>query len=125
MDQAPKKLQKNNTHHAFINAGGDLKTLGSRPDKHAWEIGLQHPRKPKLILASFSLSGKAIATSGDYQKYFNHQGTRYHHILNPKTGYPLTGMTSATVVTDTMMDADALSTVLFVIRAKKDLVFID
>ena len=89
MDQAAKKLQKNNTHNAFINAGGDLKTLESRPGKQAWEIGLQHPRKPESILASFSLSGKAVATSGDYQKYFNHQGTRYHHILKPKKGYPL------------------------------------
>ena len=125
MDQGAKTLQKNNTHHAFINAGGDLKTFRSRPDKQAWKIGLQHPRKPESILASFSLSGKAVATSDDYQKYFNHEGTRYHHILNPKTGYPVTGMTSATVVTDTVMDADALSTVLFVIGPKKGLAFID
>lgn len=125
VDQAARALQKNNIHHAFINAGGDLKTLGNRPDKTAWKIGLQHPRKPESILASFSLSGKAVATSGDYQKYFNHEGTRYHHILNPKTGYPVTGMTSATVVTDTVMDADALSTALFVMGAKKGLAFID
>jgi thiamine biosynthesis lipoprotein len=125
VDQAAKTLQKNNIHHAFINAGVDLKTLGSRPDKQALKIGLQHPRKPESILASFSLSGKAVATSGDYQKYFNHEGTRYHHILNPKTGYPVTGMTSATVVTDTVMDADALSTVLFVMGPKKGLAFID
>ena len=125
VDQAAKTLQKNNIHHAFINAGGDLKTLGSRPDKKDWKIGLQHPRKPESILASFSLSGKAVATSGDYQKYFNQEGTRYHHILNPKTGYPATGMTSATVVTDTVMDADALSTALFVMGAKKGLAFID
>jgi thiamine biosynthesis lipoprotein len=71
-----------------------------------------------LILASFSLSGKAVATSGDYQKYSNHEVTRYHHILNPKTDYPLTGMTSATVVTDTMMDANTLCTALFVMEKK-------
>jgi FAD:protein FMN transferase len=124
-DQAAKKLQKNDTHHAFINAGGDLKTLGSRLDKQTWKTGLQHPRKLESLLASFSLSGKAVATSGDYQKYFNHKGARYHHIFNPKTGYPLTGMTSATVVTDTMMNSDALSTVLFLMGAKKDLAFID
>ena len=75
-------------------------------------------------MASFSLSGKAVTTSGDYQKYFNHEGTHYQHILNPKTDYPLTGMMSATVVTDTMMDTDALSTALFV-NEKKDLAFID
>ena len=125
VDQAANTLQKNNIQHAFINAGGDLKTLGNRPDKTAWKIGLQHPRKPESILASFSLSGKSVATSGDYQRYFEFEGTRYHHILNPKTGYPVTGMTSATVVTDSVMDADALSTALFVMGAKKGLAFID
>lgn len=125
VDQAAKTLQKNNIHHAFINAGGDLKTLGNRPDKTAWKIGLQHPRKPESILASFSLSGKSVATSGDYQRYFELEGTRYHHILNPKTGYPVTGMMSATVVTGSVMDADALSTALFVMGAKKGLAFID
>jgi FAD:protein FMN transferase len=89
VNQGVKTLQKNNTHHAFINAEGDLKSFGSRPDKQAWEIGLQHPRKLESILTSFSLSGKAVAASGDYQKYFNHEGTRYHHILNLKTGYPV------------------------------------
>jgi FAD:protein FMN transferase len=101
VDQGAKILKKNNIHHTFINTGGDFKTFGSRPDKQAWEIGLQHPRKPESVLVSFSLSGKAVTTSGDYQKYFNHQGTHYHHILNSKTDYPLTGMMSATVVTDT------------------------
>jgi len=125
VDRAIKVLQEKNIHHAFINAGGDLKTLGGRPDKTAWKIGLQHPRKPESILASFSLSGKAVATSGDYQRYFEHEGTRYHHILNPKTGYPVIGTMSATVVTDTVMDADALSTALFVMGAEKGLAFIN
>lgn len=125
VDRAIKILQESNIHHAFINAGGDLKTLGSRPDKTAWKIGLQHPRKPESILASFSLSGKAVATSGDYQKYFDHAGTRYHHILNPKTGYPVINAMSATVITDSVMDADALSTALFVMGAEKGLPFID
>ncbi len=125
VDRAINILQEKNIHHAFINAGGDLKTLGGRPDKSAWKIGLQHPRKPESILASFFLSGKAVATSGDYQKYFDHEGTRYHHILNPKTGYPVTGVISATVVSDTMIDADALSTALFVMGVKKGLTFID
>jgi thiamine biosynthesis lipoprotein len=125
VDRAINILQEKNIHHAFINAGGDLKTLGNRPDKTAWKIGLQHPRKPESVLASFSLSGKAVATSGDYQKYFDHEGIRYHHIMNPKTGYPVTGIMSATVVTDTVMDADALSTAVFVMGVEKGLAFID
>jgi FAD:protein FMN transferase len=75
--------------------------------------------KPKSILASLSLSGKADATSGYYQKYINHKGTGYHNILTPKAGYPLTRMTSATVVTDNVVDVDAISTALFVMGTKK------
>ena len=125
VDQAINILQDSNIRHALINAGGDLKTLGKRPDQTAWKIGLQHPRRPESILASFSLTEKAVATSGDYQKYFDHEGARYHHILNPKTGYPVTGVMSATVVAKTVMDADSLSTALFVMGAKKGLAFID
>ena len=125
VDRAMTVLQQINIHHALINAGGDLKSIGKRPDQTAWKIGLQHPRKPESILASFSLSGKAVATSGDYQKYFNHDGTRYHHILNPKTGYPATVSMSATVITENVMDADALSTALFVMGPKKGLALID
>jgi thiamine biosynthesis lipoprotein len=125
VDRAIKILKNSNIQHALINAGGDLKAIGSRPDKTEWKIGLQHPRIPESILASFSLSEKSVATSGDYQKYFDHEGTRYHHILNPKTGYPATNAMSATVVTNTVMDADALSTALFVMGATKGLAFIN
>lgn len=125
VDRAIKILQDSNIHHALINAGGDLKTLGRRADQTTWKIGLQHPRKPESILASFSLSEKAVATSGDYQKYFDQNGTRYHHIMNPKTGFPVLGVMSATVVTETVMDADALSTALFVMGTKKGLALID
>lgn len=125
VDQAIKTLKESNIHHALINAGGDLKSIGSRPDQTTWKIGLQHPRQPESILASFSLSGKAVATSGDYQKYFVHDGIRYHHILNPKTGYPVTDTMSATVIADTVMDADALSTALFVMGPEKGLAFIN
>ncbi len=125
VDRAITILKQSNIHHALINAGGDLKSMGKRPDQTAWKIGLQHPRKPESILASFSLYEKAIATSGDYQKYFDQDGTRYHHILNPKTGYPIAGVMSATVITNTVMDADALSTALFVMGANKGLAFIN
>jgi thiamine biosynthesis lipoprotein len=125
VDRAIQILKDSKIHHGFINAGGDLKAFGRRPDQTAWKIGLQHPRKPESILASFSLSAKAVATSGDYQKYFDQDGIRYHHILSPKTGYPVTGVMSATVVTETVMDADALSTALFVMGVKKGLAFID
>jgi FAD:protein FMN transferase len=125
VDRAIEILKDATIHSALINAGGDLKALGKRHDQTAWNIGLQNPRKPESILATFAIAEMAVATSGDYQKYFNHEGKRYHHILNPKTGYPVIGVMSATVITKTVMDADALSTALFVLGAVKGLALIN
>ena len=78
------------------------------------------------MLASFSISGKAVATSGDYQKYFKKNGKRYHRILDPKTGYPAKiGSMSATVIVKNVMDADALSTEIFVLGSEKDIALLD
>jgi FAD:protein FMN transferase len=89
------------------------------PRDAPWTKPQRHCRKPELILISFSLSGKAVASSGDYQKYFNHESTHYHHKFNPKIGYPVTGLTYSKVVTDNVMDVDALSTALFFMGTKK------
>ncbi len=116
VDRAVKILQEEGIADAFINAGGDLKSIGMKSPNQPWKIGLQHPRYPEKMIGAFSLSKRAIATSGDYQKYFIQEGERYHHILNPKTGRPAkeSGVVSATVLADSVMDADALATALFV-----------
>jgi len=116
VDRAIKILQDEGISDAFINAGGDLKSIGMRSPKVPWRIGLQHPRYPDKMIGAFSLSRRAIATSGDYQKYFIQEGQRYHHILNPKTGRPAdeNGVISATVLANSVMDADALATALFI-----------
>ena len=90
-----------------------------------WRIGLQHPRKPDEMIASLALTDKAVATSGDYQRYFIHNETRYHHILNPEDGWPSGNAISATVIADTVTDADALSTALFILGAEKGLALIN
>ncbi|GJL78009.1 MAG: FAD:protein FMN transferase [Nitrospinaceae bacterium] len=125
VDRAIAVLKNLKIQHALINAGGDLKTLGNRDDGKPWRIGLQHPRQPEKMIASFALSGKAVATSGDYQKYFMLEGTRYHHILDPKSGMPARGMISATIVTDSVMDADALATAVFVLGPEKGMILVD
>lgn len=125
VDRAMDVLINLNIRHAMINAGGDLKALGNRGDGKPWNIGLQHPRNPEKMIASFALSNKAVATSGDYQKYFMLGDTRYHHILNPASGMPAKGLISATVVTETVMDADALATAVFVLGAKKGIALVD
>jgi thiamine biosynthesis lipoprotein len=126
VDKAIDILKKNKIQSALINAGGDLKSIGKRSDQLNWRIGLQHPRNSESLLASFSISGNAVATSGDYQKYFEQNGKRYHHILDPKTGYPATtGSMSATVIAKNVMDADALSTAIFVLGSEKGIALLD
>ena len=95
--------------------------FGAKVRAKPWRIGLQHPRKPEKMIASLALTNKAVATSGDYQKYFILDETRYHHILNPEDGWPSSEAISATVIADTVTDADALSTALFILGAEKGL----
>ncbi len=100
---------------AFCNIGGNVSTLGSRPDGSPWLVGIRHPRQEGL-LGAVAVTGKAVVTSGDYERYFiDNEGRRYHHILNPATGYPAqSGLISVTVIAENGMAADALSTAVFV-----------
>jgi FAD:protein FMN transferase len=99
--------------NAIVNAGGDLRAIGRRGER-AWRIGIRDPRGPG-ILASVEVDGdESVFTSGDYERYFEHEGMRYHHILDPRTGYPATGVSSVTVIHENAGDADAAATALFV-----------
>jgi thiamine biosynthesis lipoprotein len=118
VDQAIKRLQSCGITHAVINAGGDLYCLGDRVGS-SWRIGIQHPRKPSDVIAVVALRDQAAATSGDYQRYFIHQGERYHHILDPVTGSPAKSSQSATVIADTVELADALATASFVLGSER------
>ena len=105
---------------AFSNIGGNVSTLGNKPDGSPWRVGIRHPRQEGL-LGAVAVTGKAVVTSGDYERYFiDRQGRRRHHILNPVTGYPAeSGLVSVTVVSDSAMAADALSTAIFVAGLEK------
>lgn len=105
---------------AFTNIGGNVSALGARPDGSAWRVGIQHPRQPDALIGLVSVKDKAVVTSGDYQRFFaDSEGNRYHHILDPATGYPSkSGLAGVTVVADCSgngsMIADALSTAVFI-----------
>lgn len=101
----------------LINAGGDIATVGNRPDGRPWRIGLQHPRKERgRWFAIIQSSGQAVATSGDYERYHEVQGVRYHHLIDARTGYPAkSGLISVTVVAERATDADAWATAVFVL----------
>jgi len=114
VDQAAAALREHGVTNALINAGGDLRALGKRGDR-PWRIGLRHPRDREQVLAIVPLRpGEAIVTSGDYERTFRQDGKRYHHLLDPATGYPARAARQATVLGPRATEADAWSTALFV-----------
>lgn len=113
VDRAVQILKKNGIRHAIINAGGDIYCMGTK-NGEPWKIGIKHPRKPKEILEVIELSNQAVATSGDYYKFFFHDGKRIHHLINPQTGKPSYLSQSATVIANSAEEADSLATALFV-----------
>jgi thiamine biosynthesis lipoprotein len=112
---------------AYSNFGGNVVTLGAKPDGSPWHIGIQHPRQENKIIGSVAVVNQTVVTSGDYQRYFtDSQGKRHHHILDPKTGYPSdSGLISVSIVADKSLAADALSTSLFVAGMQKGLEFLE
>lgn len=108
--------------YGIINAGGNIKTIGHKPDGSPWQIGLTDPRQPDQQMGILELqANEAVATSGDYQKYFDVNGKRYHHLLNPTTGYPGEGHHSVTVITENGFDSDYYSTLLFLLPTQEAL----
>ncbi len=122
-DRCMEILQKKGIVSAYINIGGGVSVLGNKPDGSPWRVGIRHPRNFGSLLGSVEVTGKAVVTSGDYERYFiDREGKRRHHILNPVTGYPAeTELTSVTVVADSAMEADALSTSIFAAGISKGL----
>lgn len=113
IDLEMQQLKRMGIKNAIINTGGDLKAIGSygaRP----WNIAIQHPRKETWLAQLQTRGEESVFTSGDYERYYHYQGKRYHHILDPRTGYPATGTQSVTVVHTDSGLADAAATALFV-----------
>jgi len=124
VDMASAILHKKGIANFMVNAGGDLKVNGSKEEGVPWTIGLQHPRLPSTLIARLSLRQAAVATSGDYEKFFLKEGKRYHHLLNPATGIPARECQSVTIMAPSAMDADALATAVFVLGPQKGLALI-
>lgn len=118
-------LSEKGVQTAMLSLGGNVQTLGSKPDGTAWVIGIADPEEPSEAIATLTFTGSmAIVTSGGYQRYFDSDGIRYHHILDPETGMPAeTGLASVTILTQDGTTADALSTALFVMGMEKAIDF--
>ena len=114
IDKVMDFLIVNNVREAYINAGGDIRFFSN--GKRKWRIGVRHPRDVFTHIAVLNIPDMAVATSGDYERYFILDGVRYHHILNPKTGFPASPTVSVTVLSPSAFLADALSTAALVMN---------
>ena len=110
-DRAAAVLHEAGISGGTVNLGGDVSVVGPHPDGHPWKIGIAHPRRPGEVVASIDLSHGALATSGDYERSFEVDGRRYCHILDPRTGWPVTRWQSVSVVGPACLAAGALTTI--------------
>lgn len=113
-------IDEYNINCGILNLGGNVLTIGVKSDNTLWNVGICDPFNTADIVGTIESSNETIVTSGNYEKYFVKDEIRYHHILNPKTGYPAEeGYISTTIVTENSIDADALSTATYVLGVNK------
>lgn len=121
VDKAMEAATKAGITNAIIKAGGDIRVQGRAAGTSGWEIGIQDPRKKGALIAKLVLTNISISTSGDYERFFIKDGHFYHHIMDPKTGWPAREVRSVTVIGPDTMTTDALSTAIFVLGPEKGL----
>lgn len=118
-------LKKENISAALINLGGDTYSMGTQPSGQPWNIGIQDPLNSEKLIGSLNMYDTSVITSGSYQRYFEQDGIRYHHIINPYTGKPSnSGLVSVTIISGDPILADVLSTACFVIGYKESIALI-
>lgn len=122
-DRAVAVLRERGVRSAVIDAGGNVYAVGTKPRyilrPTAFTVGIRHPRRPGVVLATARVTDESVVTSGDYQRFFESGGVRYHHILDPATGQPARWFQSVTVIGTSSTDCDALSTSIFVMGEEK------
>jgi thiamine biosynthesis lipoprotein len=114
VDRGIEILQARGYTHALVNAGGDSRVIGDRFGR-PWVVGIRHPDHPDQVITRIPLVDSAFSTSGDYERYFDEGGVRYHHIIDPHTGHSASKVRSATVIAPTATRTDGLSKTAFVL----------
>ncbi|MFC1546365.1 FAD:protein FMN transferase, partial [bacterium] len=123
VSEAVKVIKNAGIRSALIDAGGDIYALG-RPGEKYWKVGVRNPRGEGII-GVLELADTAVVTSGDYERAFEKDGKRYHHIIDPDTGYPAQGLSSVTIVSPDPTLADAYATAVFVLGKDKGMKFVE
>lgn len=124
-DQAVMAMQKAGALAGVVALSGDIKTFGRLPGGMLFPVGIQHPRQDGAVLAWIDLQDEAISTAGDYERFFEREGIRYHHILDPKTLQPARGCQSVTVIAKEGVWADGLDTGIFVMGPERGMELVE
>ena len=124
-DQAVETMQKAGAVAGVVALSGDIKTFGRLPDGKMFPVGIQHPREDGSVLAWVDLEDEAISTAGDYERFFERDGVRYHHILDPRTLQPARGCQSVTVIAREGVWADGLDTGIFVMGPERGMELVE
>lgn len=110
-DRAAEVLRAAGVAHGFVNLGGDIRVVGPRGDGRGWRLGIRHPRREDALIRTVELRAGALATSGDYERFFEVDGRRYCHLLDPRTGWPVVYWQSVSVIAPTCAAAGAACTI--------------
>ena len=120
------ELEKSGVSGYIINVGGNVRTIGSKPDGQAWMVGIENPQNTEEdYIAHCKLAGNSLVTSGSYQRYYTVNGRQYHHIIDPDTQMPSDAFISVSVLSKSASDGDALSTALFCMTIEKGLELVE
>ena len=119
LNRAKSILQSYGIHSALIDAGGDILLIGRKRNKNNWVIGIRNPREENGIIGTLNVNDCFVFTSGDYERYFEIEGKRYHHIVDPFTGYPAKEIASATVIVKDGIEGDCITTALVAMGMEK------
>lgn len=120
VDRSIALLEARGIEHASVSAGGDTRILGDRFGR-PWIVGIRHPDDPDRVILRIPLEDAALSTSGDYERYFDADGVRYHHIIDPRTGHSASKVRSATIIAATATETDGLSKTAFVLGPQEAL----
>jgi len=124
VDNAAAILRRRGIAHGMVSAGGDSRVIGDRRGR-PWTIGVRDPRRPGQVAAVLPLEDVSISTSGDYERYFDAEGTRFHHLIDPATGKSPRGIQSVTVLADDGLTSEALSKIVFVLGVERGMALVE
>lgn len=126
LERAREVMKRMGISAGLLNAGGDIVAMGEKAPGRPWRIGVQDPRDPKGLIAVAAVRDGVVVTSGDYERFFEANGKRYHHILDPTTGYPAEGLQSVTIIARDGLTSEALATAgIFVMGVQRGLNYLE